>query len=380
MPGDGDPARVRVLQLAAHDVPRPGSFVPMVAGVLKAVARQGWSPEIVVPEEAREFEWPRELAAAGVAVHYAPMRPRRTAAAALRSLILADERETILHTHFTSFDLPAVVARASRPERTHVVWHSHDSYPASRKLRLRRRVKYLIASRRVSAVLFVGRESLQDLAGRGLDGKRALYVPNAIDVTGFSVVTPERRAQARADFGLPDAPILLHFGWDWDRKGGDLFLRAVRGLRLRGRHVIGVSVGAPPEAHRDLQALGVADAVRLVPMSEAILDLYAAADVFVSCSRSEGDPYSVLEAAACGLGIVVTAVPGQDARPPSPGMRTTTLTVAAVADGVDSLLARSADQQLDDARRTREWVEREADLDIYARRMVSLYQRLLSDS
>ena len=369
-----------MLQLAAHDVPRPGSFVPMVAGVLKAVTREGWSPEIVVPEEVYEFEWPRKLAAAGVAVHYAPMRPRRAAAAALRSLILADERETILHTHFTSFDLPAVAARAARPERTHVVWHSHDSYPTSRKLRLRRRVKYLMASRRVSAVLFVGRESLDDLAGRGVDRGRALYVPNAIDVTGFAVVTPEQRAQARAHVGLPHAPTLLHFGWEWDRKGGDLFLRAVRELRSRERQVLGVSIGAPPEAYREVHELGVADTVRLLPMSEAILDLYAAADVFVSCSRSEGDPYSVLEAAACGLGIVVTAVPGQDARRAAPGMRATAFAVNAVADGVESLLARGADEQLDDARSTRHWVEREADLDLYARRMVSLYQRLLSAS
>jgi glycosyltransferase involved in cell wall biosynthesis len=378
MPARPEQPPVRVVQLAAHDVPRRGSFVPMLRGILAAVTRRGWSAEAVLPQEAVDFDWIQDLTEDGVTVHFLPMRPRRAAAAAVRSLVASDERATILHTHFTNFDLPAVAARWSRSARTHVVWHSHDSFPSSAALRVRRRVKYALARHALAAVLFVGRESADDLR-RLLGADRALHVPNAIDVKAFPLVSPAARAAARRALALPDGPVALHFGWDWERKGGDLFLQALHLLRLRGHALVGLTVGAPAQARAQGAMLELGDTVRFLPPADSVADLYAAADVFVSCSRSEGDPYAVLEAAACGLAVVASAAPGQavGAEVP-PGRRIVPLNAPAIADALDAVLARSPAEQLDEARSTRAWVEREVDVEAYARRMVHLYERVLT--
>jgi glycosyltransferase involved in cell wall biosynthesis len=124
--------------------------------------------------------------------------------------------------------------------------------------------------------------------------------------------------------------------------------------------------------------LELGDTVRFLPPADSVADLYAAADVFVSCSRSEGDPYAVLEAAACGIAVVASAAPGQvvGAKAP-PGRRIVPLDAPAIADAVDAVLARRPDEQIDEARATRAWVEREGDVEGYARRMVRLYERVL---
>ena len=52
------------------------------------------------------------------------------------------------------------------------------------------------------------------------------FLHNAVDVDRFPVLTDEQRRTARDEFGLPAGrPLLVHFGWDWLRKGGDVFAK-----------------------------------------------------------------------------------------------------------------------------------------------------------
>ena len=86
-------------------------------------------------------------------------------------------------------------------------------------------------------------------------------------------------------------------------KGGDLFVEAGAMLRDRPTNIVCASVRAPESAP------GI---VRLPPAADAT-DLYGAADVFVSASRVEGMPFSVVEALATGLPVVATDIPGHTA-------------------------------------------------------------------
>ena len=65
-----------------------------------------------------------------------------------------------------------------------------------------------------------------------------------------------------------------------------------------------------PEVEAEIRALEISDAVELAGYARDVPDLLAAADVFVLSSRSEGAPFSILEAMAAGLPVVATDVGG----------------------------------------------------------------------
>ena len=111
-------------------------------------------------------------------------------------------------------------------------------------MRARNRLKYGVLGRRVERILCVSTELAEVVVERGAPKGRVEFLHNAVDVERFWLLEREEREIARLRLGLPaDQPLLVHFGWDWDRKGGDLFMQAVRMLRERGVEAVGVTVG-----------------------------------------------------------------------------------------------------------------------------------------
>jgi D-inositol-3-phosphate glycosyltransferase len=131
---------------------------------------------------------------------------------------------------------------------------------------------------------------------------------------------PGDRGGARRALELPmDAPIVLFVGRIQPLKGPDV---AVRALAALGRPdalllIVGGASGADGDTEvmrvRTLiHELGVADQVRFVaPQPHHILSTYyRAADAVVVPSRSESFGLVALEAAACGVPVVASAVGG----------------------------------------------------------------------
>ena len=147
---------------------------------------------------------------------------------------------------------------------------------------------------------------------------RIEIVPPAVEHAFFA---PGDRAGARRAVGLPvDRPVLLFVGRIQPLKAPDVAIRALAELtahrdaaarhRRRGQRRRRRRRGASPDA---LAAeLGVADRVRFVaPQPHHILSsYYRAADVVIVPSRSESFGLVALEAAACGIPVVASAVGG----------------------------------------------------------------------
>lgn len=151
-------------------------------------------------------------------------------------------------------------------------------------------------------------DSLRDgLLALGADPGKVVTLRNGVDLDRFR---PLDRVAARARLGLA-GHIVLSVGNLLPLKGHDLAIEAVAGLpdtRL-------LVVGEGPERER-LAALaaraGLGDRVQLLgnrPQAE-LVELYNAADALVLASSREGMPNVVLEALACGLPVVATAVGG----------------------------------------------------------------------
>jgi D-inositol-3-phosphate glycosyltransferase len=130
------------------------------------------------------------------------------------------------------------------------------------------------------------------------------------------------RSEARADLGLGDEATLLYVGRIQPLKGLELAIRATEELvGAIERDVVLLVVGgasgrtgtAEVDRLQELAAtLGIADRVRFLgPRPHSTLPgLYRASDVVVVCSHTESFGLAALEAHACGIPVVGTAVGG----------------------------------------------------------------------
>lgn len=135
---------------------------------------------------------------------------------------------------------------------------------------------------------------------------------------------PGDRGGARAALGLPDdRPVLLFVGRIQPLKGPDVAVRALAELAARHGHddalllVVGGASGSEGDTetervHELVDELGLHDRVRFVaPQPHHILSTYyRASDVVLVPSRSESFGLVALEAAACGVPVVASAVGG----------------------------------------------------------------------
>jgi len=154
-------------------------------------------------------------------------------------------------------------------------------------------------------------------------GAEAEVVPPGVD---FTVFAPGSRSLAREALGLPpDARIATYVGGLVDGKGPDVFAEAVSEMP----DTLGVIVGRGPSADAIAQRWPRIRLVGAVAPSE-VPRWMQAADVVVIPSRAEGLGLAAVEALACGIPVVASAVGGL---------------VEVVADGFNGLLVPPADPE-----------------------------------
>jgi len=248
---------------------------------------------------------------------------------------------------------------------------------------------YLWLERRLSrlsrAVIHVSESQARDAAGLHLaDPGRTHVVVNGIDskeVRGMAEGAP----LSRAALGLSADAQVVGTVARFDRvKGLDVLLESVRRLAGRYPRLALVLVGGGEEERnlrRRVARAGLADRVRFTGELADVPRLFPALDLYVSSSRGEGLPLSLLEAMACALPVVATRVTGH---------------VDVVLEGVTGLLAGPEDPEalaasvarlLDDpglrekmGRAGRERVETHFSLERMAARLAGLYREAVSTS
>jgi glycosyltransferase involved in cell wall biosynthesis len=187
--------------------------------------------------------------------------------------------------------------------------------PHSRNPALRQRLARALTA---AAWVFAVSDSLRRLALQlGVVAEKTEVVANGIDVTRFH---PVDRVAARGRYGLPqDAQILVSVGALVERKGMHRVIDCLPALITRHAdlHYVIVGSGGPEgdmRAELDAQVarLGLGAHVHFLgalPPDELKWAL-SASDVFVLATRNEGWANVFLEAMACGLPVVTTAVGG----------------------------------------------------------------------
>lgn len=159
-------------------------------------------------------------------------------------------------------------------------------------------------------------EAVQLVESYGADPNRIELVSPGVDRAFFS---PGDRSGARWAAALPEAPTILFVGRIQPLKGLDVAIAALAEVRHPDARLVVVGGASGPDGDAELARvhelahdLGVSDRITWVdPQPHHLLSsYYRAADVVVVPSRSESFGLVALEAMACGIPVVASAVGG----------------------------------------------------------------------
>ncbi|MCS6294539.1 MAG: glycosyltransferase [Nitrospira sp.] len=251
----------------------------------------------------------------GVDVRVVHLEPLLNPFALMRLVhVLSQENVTILQTHGARANFYGRVAGwlAGVPVVISTVHNSIADYGVSRLKRwiysTALRATRPWATRIICVSDAVRRDVIQDdPAAAGL----AETVHNGVARLSFQ--KPVDRTRVRREFGLTDGPLLVTVARLTQPKGHCDLIEALALLRNQWPQLQCVCVG-DGELRQPLEKLaaarGLSSMCRFVGSRDDVMDFYAAADVVVLPSHSEGFPFVILEALAMGKPVIATSVNG----------------------------------------------------------------------
>ena len=141
----------------------------------------------------------------------------------------------------------------------------------------------------------------------GMPRAKTVVINNPVDLERIQRALPPRRPRRS-----PNGPLrLVAAGRFTQEKGYDLLIEALALLRDLEISLCILGDGPlVPDVKRRAAELGLAGAVTLVGFQANPFRYFAEADAFVLSSRYEGFPNVVLEALACGIGVIATPAVG----------------------------------------------------------------------
>ncbi len=226
--------------------------------------------------------------------------------------ILRTEQPDVLHTHTPKPGiLGRILGRLSGVPIVVNTCHGLWAVPGDPIVkRLFVTASEAIAARFSDAELFQNPEDLAALRPYLSSRKLAKVVGNGTDLRLF-VRSETDRARIRTELNITDDQILvLAVGRRVDEKGVREFADAASALANTDPRAVFVWVG-PSDSIRGRSVDDVESApVLLAGHQTNMCAWYSAADVFVLPSYREGLPRSAMEAAACGLPLVLTNIRG----------------------------------------------------------------------
>lgn len=161
---------------------------------------------------------------------------------------------------------------------------------------------------RCDAVLAVSAPQVEEVVRGGAKAERVHLVPNAWRRTSPQI----SRVESRGFLGVPAGDFVV--GWVGRlgrEKGPDVLVEACGWLKSPGVRVSIIGDGRmKDELKQQSQRVGVVDAIRWHGLLPDAASLFAAFDVFVLSSRTEGTPIALFEAMAARIPIVATRVGG----------------------------------------------------------------------
>jgi glycosyltransferase involved in cell wall biosynthesis len=320
--------------------PPDGGVASHVLGLALGLGRHGYDVELAGPLDA--IIW-SQVRAAGLPVHLFPFehgfRAPRSDARVFRRLVpfLRAQRYDLVHCHSSKAGGTGRVAAAL--SRTPAVYTPHGfAFKAGHPLvKAAFTVIELVLARATRRLICVSDDERSLAARRGLGGPGRLRVVHNGSQPCERAAPDDELAALRQEGPLAAAVTVMR-----PEKGIGVFLDAVPLVFERMPSARLAVVGSGPyESHyrRMAEPLLADPRFRFLSFMPPVERYLGAIDVFVLASEREGLPIGVLEALACGVPQVATAVGGTpEAATPDTGLLVPPNDPHALADGIVALL------------------------------------------
>jgi glycosyltransferase involved in cell wall biosynthesis len=372
-----------VVHIANFSPSYGGNFAASLKALSGPCKNMGLRLVLVFLEDAQKYTWCSDLVTAGCEVRFIPgSRGLRRDAKAILALI-EEENPAIIHTHFMHFDIPAWMAIRSQPSgrRPRLIWHAHGTLRVNPgwMRSLKDCIKYRWMGRSVWTIAVL-EDVRRELVAAGTPENRVRTIRNGIDMARATtaVRTPQ---QVRSELQIADqAQWLFMLGWEPIRKGVDLALDAVGRLTQEGQNIV-LGVVGTDQLRQYLNERGADPAcpwLRVIAPTEDIAALFQTAAMFLSPSRNEGLPYAVVEALANEIPVALSDIP-------SVAWAHDCQAASFFSDGdshgleqaIRERLNWSADERQKRTRQSREFVQREFDVKLWAQEIARFYEEIL---
>ena len=163
-------------------------------------------------------------------------------------------------------------------------------------------------------VAVMNRQDLEIARWHHLSRGAVVLLPGmGVDFSRYAPATPAARQAARKHFGLPEAAFVLVYAADFSKRKNQAFL--VRAMTKLPENVCLLLPGHGEmleQVRNQVRELGLEGRVRLPGFVTNMTGAYHAGDLCVPASRSEGLPFNLMEAMACGLPGVASRVKGHE--------------------------------------------------------------------
>lgn len=223
----------------------------------------------------------------------------------------------LIHIHEYYTLMAAATARFARMYGKPFLLSAHGSLPVTRergnqgrKILFNRMLGNSIF-KNISGVIALNEKEKEQFKEFGIEEMKIDIIPNGIDAAEFKELPDGEEFRVR--YGISDGEkVILFVGRIHEIKGLDMLVKAfkeatgsVKGAKMV---IVGPDDGYLKTLHEMASALGALPDIIFTGLlsGQEKLSAYAAADIFVLPSRSEGFPVTVLEACASGLPVIIT--------------------------------------------------------------------------
>ncbi len=214
----------------------------------------------------------------------------------------------LIHTHFLTMPQFLSIYCANRRSNLPIVMHMHNHSKKAGNI-IKRKISHFIYRK---CYMVACSKSVYDSLIRDYPKNKKCYIDNGV----YFERLEKFETLDKRDFGVSeDEKLLLIFGFDFYRKGVDLAIKAVSDLRKAGlKYSLLVSLSTNfEEAESNVKKIlgEVPDWIKLIKARSDVASFYNAVDMFLSPSREEGLPYSVIEAEYSRCNVVLSNISAQ---------------------------------------------------------------------
>jgi glycosyltransferase involved in cell wall biosynthesis len=223
--------------------------------------------------------------------------------------ILRKERYDLVHTNGYFADIVGIPV--SRLLGIPHIATCHGFISNDRNLRIYNTFD-IMALRFARKIIAVSEEIKRGLIRSGVRKSRVLLIQNAVELTMNNEIFFQNRERTRKAYGINKKEIVLgYIGRLSEEKGLKYLIQAGSKLTHTGLPLKIMIIGSgpqKPEMESLVQQMSLQNKVVFSGFQKYVEKILPAMDIFVLPSLTEGTPMALLEAMACGVPVVASAV------------------------------------------------------------------------